>query len=173
MADHPSTRYAMTGIHESAGTKLQQLRNLVGSMGPEPAAAAAGHLEALERLVRADFHLHTDDPETAPGDMATEAVPWPKSKCRSCEAPVIWVVNASTGRRQPVDWEPSGSRGNLLLTYKGIDKGKAFGVEATVVSGAEIGRLDEGMRQWLRTSHFATCPQSDEWRSKPKGGARG
>lgn len=78
--------------------------------------------------------------------------------CRSCKAPMLWVVLPS-GKRNPLDLEPT-LKGNVL-----------------VLPGPEDWRLgvvvhDQDLLQEVRTlfadrlhtSHFATCPDADEHR---------
>ena len=75
--------------------------------------------------------------------------------CRSCNAPVIWAAT-NGGKTMPVDAEPVDD-GNVELRpgrYGG-------GAVATVLSGPPLFAPSP-----LRKSHFATCPQADEWRSK-------
>jgi hypothetical protein len=80
------------------------------------------------------------------------------SLCRSCHAPIRWVVSGSTGKRMPVDAEPS-SKGNLYIGEKG---GRPT---AWIMSiGLERNRLQAEGRAYI--SHFATCPQHRKWRKK-------
>lgn len=72
--------------------------------------------------------------------------------CRSCDAPVIWATTTK-GKAMLVDAEPSDD-GNVELALR---DGRAV---ATVLTGPS---LLEGP---LRTSHFATCPQADQWRQR-------
>lgn len=69
------------------------------------------------------------------------------SRCRSCNAEIIWAVTA-TGKRMPVDAAPS-ANGNIHLE----------GTTAIV--------LDEPV-DGARTSHFATCPNADQHRKRGK-----
>lgn len=61
------------------------------------------------------------------------------STCRSCGAPVIWVLT-SVGKRMPLDAEP-------------------------VLRFVRSGRAGESA-QLVKTygSHFVTCPHADKWR---------
>lgn len=68
------------------------------------------------------------------------------SKCRSCNAPIIWALTES-GRQMPVDAEPS-ERGNLMLVRQGTS------VVVKVQAPAP----------GLHRPHFATCPQAESWR---------
>ncbi len=64
-------------------------------------------------------------------------------RCRSCDSPVIWVTmvrpDGSKGRRNPLDPKPE----KRVVVSK---TGKGGKVVDTYVS------------------HFATCPQADDWR---------
>lgn len=65
-----------------------------------------------------------------------------KSKCRSCGAPIVWGVT-SNGKRIPLDAEPE-----VRFVFQDADDPKKLG-------GA--------MKTYQ--SHFATCPDADDWRS--------
>lgn len=67
------------------------------------------------------------------------------AECRSCGAPVEWVVTEQ-GKRMPLNLEPV-QYGNII-------------VEAGVARYVPVGEGGD------RVSHFATCPQSDEWRKQ-------
>jgi hypothetical protein len=78
--------------------------------------------------------------------------------CRSCRAPVIWLEHNKTGQPAPIDAEPVGRAGNILIdlatgTYR-----------VTTVGDDRQGALDRG--DPLHTNHFATCPQSKVWRER-------
>jgi hypothetical protein len=70
-----------------------------------------------------------------------------QARCRSCGAPIIWAFNAN-GRRMPVDYVPV-SGGNLVLT----ERGPIYEVEYV-----------EPTTELHYRSHFATCPDREEWR---------
>jgi len=77
------------------------------------------------------------------------------SKCRSCGAAIKWVTMAVSGKKNPIDAEPS-PKGNIDVTAAGY---------ATVLSEeyAEKAR-DAGID--LYVSHFATCPNSKQHRKE-------
>ncbi|WP_256789870.1 hypothetical protein [Frankia sp. AvcI1] len=81
-------------------------------------------------------------------------VPSP-SRCRSCEAPIRWATATATGRRMPLDAEPTAD-GNVTV-HRG-DDGQAV---ATV---HPIGTPIVGTR-WR--PHWATCPNADQHRQPP------
>lgn len=66
--------------------------------------------------------------------------------CRSCKAPVRWVVMARTGRRMPLDPEPI-ENGHINL----LDDGRAEVLRAEDVAFAQA----EGTP--LYRSHFSSC----------------
>ena len=75
--------------------------------------------------------------------------------CRSCGAAVRWEITAATGRRIPLDVEPSPA-GNVWLDDAGL---------AHVMSSA--GQLPLGaVKSQLYVPHHATCPQGREWKAK-------
>ncbi|MET9303213.1 hypothetical protein ABZX66_28220 [Micromonospora aurantiaca] len=78
---------------------------------------------------------------------------YPTEKCRTCPATVIWAVT-ERGKTMPVDAEPTAG-GNVQLVEQ-------YGQLTAVVVPAKraFGRKD------LRTSHFVTCPQADQWRRR-------
>lgn len=73
--------------------------------------------------------------------------------CRSCKAPVRWVIMES-GRRNPLDAEPT-DRGNVAL--------EAGGQRGIVLAGDELARA-RAHGEPLYLSHFATCPFADQHR---------
>lgn len=75
--------------------------------------------------------------------------------CRSCKAPVIWCRLQPIGAVTPIDAEPC-EHGNIALS---------------MVKGEVIGRVLKKGEEYphpRRTSHFATCPQAKQWRTKKK-----
>ncbi len=74
-------------------------------------------------------------------------------RCQTCQAPIEWTVSATTGKKMPIDAEPAAD-GNIVLT----------GGKAMVLSPIE--RLAVAAGTPLFRSHFSTCKQADEWRSK-------
>lgn len=80
------------------------------------------------------------------------------SRCRSCNAPVMWTV-LPTGRRMPVDPHPV-EDGNVK-----VDTGRyhtSGGHPADVLDSREVAE-DDGP---LYESHFRTCPDADKWRNR-------
>jgi len=77
------------------------------------------------------------------------------AKCNSCEAEIEWAESATTGKPVPlnVGATPDGS----LAVVNG--KAHAYTLE------------DLALKRDRRTSHFATCPDADDWR-KPDAGVR-
>jgi len=71
--------------------------------------------------------------------------------CRTCNAPVVWATTRK-GKAMPVDAAPVDD-GNVELTAAGPGR-----VVAAVLTGPSL------MPTPLRKSHFATCPDAEEWR---------
>lgn len=82
------------------------------------------------------------------------------TKCRSCNADVLWV-RWDSGKRMPVDAvadmrPPGKGGGNLVLTLKGGQFGELI-----------CDRFDSTKHDAKRnryTSHFATCPNAEQHR---------
>lgn len=71
-------------------------------------------------------------------------------KCRSCGANVHWVRMIPSGKAMPVDAEPH-SKGTISLNH----------------SRTEAIVLPRKLREPggpLYRSHFATCPEANQWR---------
>lgn len=85
------------------------------------------------------------------------------SRCRSCSAPVIWCVTpviwcvTEKGKRMPVDATPTAA-GNLRLDGSTPPVARVVGAAVDLFDDA-----DDGTRY---VSHYATCPDSDEWRQR-------
>jgi hypothetical protein len=78
--------------------------------------------------------------------------------CRSCDAMVIWCVTTA-GKAMPVDVDPVPA-GTIRIEQRGGPN-----PVARVLTKAELARTGFGAAT-LRTSHFATCPQADQWRHR-------
>lgn len=77
------------------------------------------------------------------------------STCRSCPAPIVWATTRN-GKAMPVDAVPV-EDGNVELAPP--PPGRRAPV-ATVLTGPSL------LGGPLRKSHFATCEQADQWRSR-------
>ena len=82
--------------------------------------------------------------------------PLPRSNCRTCGRPIIWVVFAS-GKKNPLDANPDMTAGTVILTGELGDRGTPI----AKVIGVNEARQYPGARY---TSHFATCPNADTHR---------
>jgi len=75
------------------------------------------------------------------------------AECNSCGASVRWVLIKKTGKRMPLNTAPApDARPGFVLRVGGE---------------AELATDDD--RRLLRevyTSHFATCPQANQWRKR-------
>lgn len=73
---------------------------------------------------------------------------FPIDHCRSCGAPIIWTLTQNR-KRMPMDAEPRKlDRGLYKLALR------------------DDGTIDSYLVNRVWVSHFATCPESNEWRSK-------
>ena len=79
----------------------------------------------------------------------------PDAECRSCHAPVRWVVVEPNMKRMPLDPAPVPD-GNMWVDH--IEGG--LPVMKVALSGEGVPRSIPLRYQ----SHFVTCPQRDEWR---------
>lgn len=71
------------------------------------------------------------------------------AQCRSCGAPIRWVVIEKSGKRMPVDSEPS-ITGNIAVS----------GERASYVTP------DANATPMRHLSHFATCPNATSHRKR-------
>ena len=75
------------------------------------------------------------------------------SLCRSCGQQVEWVTTTK-GKKMPVDPE--------VVEYEDAEKGTVLVTEGgNVITVNEFQRMPNVRG---RISHFATCPQADQWR---------
>lgn len=75
------------------------------------------------------------------------------AKCSSCGADIFWSVT-STGKKIPIDSEPR-KDGNIFISN-----------ESAVYITANSPESEATTPRYV--SHFATCPQSKDWRKKDK-----
>lgn len=76
-------------------------------------------------------------------------------KCRSCGAWILWARTFAGKSKIPLDAEPAAEKGNVVLTNRHLADG-------TVI----VEMVPPG--QGTHVSHYATCPQADEWRTRSK-----
>ena len=85
------------------------------------------------------------------------------SACRSCDAPILWVVTQA-GRSMPLDPDPV-EGGNVEMTGRYGETRQGTVVPLVVVhAGGEQLALDGVPTAPRYVSHFATCPNADEHR---------
>lgn len=75
-----------------------------------------------------------------------------QSACRSCGAAIVWAVSTSSGKRMPLDAEPT-AQGNVILD-SATEPYSAVVQRGPIADGS--GHL----------SHFVTCPNAASWRKK-------
>jgi hypothetical protein len=101
---------------------------------------------------RVRHHVVPADPAEAPEPV------WTIESCRSCRRAIIWAKNVVSGRLAPIDAAPSAA-GNVHLTSRqGIPSYAVLGPPA-------IAAMSSTVQARLRTSHFASCPDANRWRS--------
>lgn len=92
--------------------------------------------------------------------------------CRACQADILWARNIATGNGVPLDPDPvewaDGTRG--LVAVATPDEITDSG---THIKGGEIGirhlrEHDDPAGQPSYRTHFATCPNADEFRKKSR-----
>lgn len=76
-----------------------------------------------------------------------------QSVCSSCGAPILWR-RTTTNRPIPLDAEPV-PNGNIILQPEG---------RITVLGPLDV--LSSALPRYV--SHFATCKDATDWRTKPK-----
>lgn len=79
--------------------------------------------------------------------------------CRSCNAPILWAVTPK-GKRAPLDAEPT-KEGNIRLE----ERGPGATPIAHYLSGLELLAAQKA-GELLHLSHFATCVDANNWRTK-------
>lgn len=90
------------------------------------------------------------------------------ARCKSCQARVVWVIT-TRGKAMPIDADQVPT-GNIRLT--GRTRADRYGRSAPEVEYTEASSLfTEEVDEPRYVSHFATCPNAAEHRSRP-GGAR-
>lgn len=86
------------------------------------------------------------------------------SRCRSCDAPILWALTA-TGKRMPIDFWPV-AEGNIALERnqdgERIARVLAPGERTEPVEPEEPADSESPPPRY--TSHFATCPRAGEHR---------
>lgn len=82
------------------------------------------------------------------------------SKCRSCGAPIRWVVSVK-GVPQPLDFEPNPA-GPLVIDLKSVVRDGHTIHEERARKFEDL--FDHGVERFM--PHHATCPQAEKWRRK-------
>jgi hypothetical protein len=77
------------------------------------------------------------------------------AQCRSCHAPIRWVITAANGKRMPLDPEPVAD-GNMWVER--IENG--LPVMEVALSGDGV----PTNVPFRYVSHFVTCEHRDQWR---------
>lgn len=81
--------------------------------------------------------------------------------CRSCDAPIVWALT-TTGKRIPLDADPD----DLDRPGRFDDGNLRFvGANPAVIEARKGGAQGE----FPHRSHYVTCPQSAQWRTRGTG----
>jgi hypothetical protein len=87
------------------------------------------------------------------------------AECSACGAPLWWTLTPR-GNRGPIDAEPSSDGTVLVLQPRGLDA-----LLAVMLSGDTLIKArNAGVP--LHKSHFATCPNADEFKKAGAGATR-
>lgn len=88
------------------------------------------------------------------------------AQCRTCRAPVLWVINSGSGKREPLDPEPR-EDGNIEIV--GQESLATDGMESSAMipvvrhlTGDELPLFGDAPERYV--SHFATCPDAAQHR---------
>lgn len=82
-----------------------------------------------------------------------------EDECRSCRAPIVWATTEQ-GKSMPIDAGPVDNGNVYYLDQKSSPPRVRVlaGPQPTLEEDADSA---DGLRY---LSHFATCPQADQWR---------
>lgn len=82
--------------------------------------------------------------------MNTEHKPGTVGCCETCRAPIIWLTSPKTYKTAPIDIAPV-LNGNLKIDLE-------YGVYLHIIDRGEVSENERYV------SHFATCPNAQEFR---------
>lgn len=86
----------------------------------------------------------------------------PTTSCRSCGAAIRWALTAGDGRAIPLNADPDPGGIIRATGRRSAIDGRPF---VEVLPADAVAMFDEvSDERW--TSHFATCPEADEWRRR-------
>jgi len=85
--------------------------------------------------------------------------PGTKAQCRTCKAPIVWVVTEA-GKPMCCDYEDA--PGGLFYLFRRHDRIEAIHVKSKSPRAARA----EARNQRRHHSHFSTCPDRDEHRRR-------
>lgn len=89
---------------------------------------------------------------TRPVRKATEP-----SRCRSCDAAILWVTTMPKGKSMPIDAEPS-DNGKFIVNFRPAEN-KLLAVHVNSCDA----EAKQGRNRY--SSHFETCPNANQHRS--------
>ncbi len=88
------------------------------------------------------------------------------SRCRSCEAAIIWTITTN-GKRMPVDADPVASVRGFRIDETLLDEAQMGFNDDDLKPGKDVLAIyvmDAAPGERLYLSHFATCPDADQHR---------
>jgi len=84
-------------------------------------------------------------------------------RCRSCHAPIRWIRTLAD-KLIPLDANEDGSA--LIVEDGNVRTEKVTELGITRSRATVLGPLEASTETDLYRSHFATCPNAGEWRTK-------
>lgn len=92
-----------------------------------------------------------------------------RGQCRSCRAMLLWATMTTTGRKNPLNYEPDAEKGNVRLLGHGLAEALPMAEAERIRRGPTLTDQDVPVEA-LYLSHFATCPKAE--RHRPHGGRK-
>jgi hypothetical protein len=84
--------------------------------------------------------------------------------CRSCGAPNLWAKTES-GKTIPLDDAPPTEKGNIIIRMGPRQGQETAHVETKAETEARL-KCPEPAGRTAYVSHYASCPQAKEWRTR-------
>lgn len=84
------------------------------------------------------------------------------AECASCKAPIVWVINAKSGTREPIDPEPRDDGNIEYVGQVDTEQGSVPQIRHLLKGEAESPTLFEPPARYV--SHFSTCPSAAQHR---------
>jgi hypothetical protein len=140
---------------KNAYMALAQAAELLRKYLDDPTQPLASETRSLLGQVVESYDGAPEPQEAPSGEPSMLPAP---SKCRSCQAPIVWSRTLSNNKTMPID-AVTDPAGRFVVARVDQDEN---GKQTPIVRS--LGR-DEDWHGARFTSHFATCPNSDQHRS--------